>query len=44
VPKNAPTVAEKPAIDIDAVKDAITKGKDVTVVDGKVVVTNHKQV
>ncbi|HEL1730942.1 TPA: SEC10/PgrA surface exclusion domain-containing protein, partial [Streptococcus suis] len=40
VPKNAPTVAEKPAIDIDAVKDAITKGKDVTVVDGEVVVTN----
>ncbi|HEL2261509.1 TPA: SEC10/PgrA surface exclusion domain-containing protein [Streptococcus suis] len=40
VPKNAPTAAEKPAIDIDAVKDAITKGKDVTVVDGEVVVTN----
>ncbi|HEM4294520.1 TPA: SEC10/PgrA surface exclusion domain-containing protein [Streptococcus suis] len=39
VPKNAPTAAEKPAIDIDAVKDAITKGKDVTVVDGEVVVT-----
>ncbi|MGU7961723.1 SEC10/PgrA surface exclusion domain-containing protein [Streptococcus suis] len=39
VPKDAPTVAEKPAIDIDAVKDAITKGQDVTVVDGKVVVT-----
>ncbi|HEM6405292.1 TPA: SEC10/PgrA surface exclusion domain-containing protein [Streptococcus suis] len=40
VPKDAPTVAEKPAINIDAVKDAITKGQDVTVVDGKVVVTN----
>ncbi|HEM5090981.1 TPA: SEC10/PgrA surface exclusion domain-containing protein [Streptococcus suis] len=40
VPKVAPTVAEKPAINIDAVKDAITKGQDVTVVDGEVVVTN----
>ncbi|HEM5281657.1 TPA: SEC10/PgrA surface exclusion domain-containing protein, partial [Streptococcus suis] len=40
VPKDAPTTAEKPAINIDAVKDAITKGQDVKVVDGKVVVTN----
>ncbi|HEL2474903.1 TPA: SEC10/PgrA surface exclusion domain-containing protein [Streptococcus suis] len=40
VPNDAPTAAEKPAINIDAVKDAITKGQDVTVVDGKVVVTN----
>ncbi|HEL1894821.1 TPA: SEC10/PgrA surface exclusion domain-containing protein [Streptococcus suis] len=40
VPKDAPTTAEKPAINIDAVKDAITKGKDVTIVDGEVVVTN----
>ncbi|HEL1661697.1 TPA: SEC10/PgrA surface exclusion domain-containing protein, partial [Streptococcus suis] len=40
VPKDAPTTAEKPAINIDTVKDAITKGQDVTVVDGKVVVTN----
>ncbi|NQF82855.1 SEC10/PgrA surface exclusion domain-containing protein [Streptococcus suis] len=40
VPKDAPTVVEKPAVDVDAVKDAITKGQDVTVVDGKVVVTN----
>ncbi|HEL2684807.1 TPA: SEC10/PgrA surface exclusion domain-containing protein [Streptococcus suis] len=40
VPKTAPTAVEKPAINIDAVKDAITKGQDVTVVDGKVVVTN----
>ncbi|MGQ7420210.1 SEC10/PgrA surface exclusion domain-containing protein [Streptococcus suis] len=40
VPKDAPTTAEKPAINIDAVKDAITKGQDVTVVDGEVVVTN----
>ncbi|HFI0267737.1 TPA: SEC10/PgrA surface exclusion domain-containing protein, partial [Streptococcus suis] len=40
VPKDAPTAVEKPAINIDAVKDAITKGQDVKVVDGKVVVTN----
>ncbi|HEL2217443.1 TPA: LPXTG cell wall anchor domain-containing protein, partial [Streptococcus suis] len=40
VPKDAPTAAEKPAININAVKDAITKGQDVTVVDGKVVVVN----
>ncbi|MBY4961201.1 SEC10/PgrA surface exclusion domain-containing protein [Streptococcus suis] len=40
VPKVAPTAVEKPAINIDAVKDAITKGQDVTVVDGEVVVTN----
>ncbi|MGQ7446127.1 SEC10/PgrA surface exclusion domain-containing protein [Streptococcus suis] len=40
VPKVAPTAVEKPAINIDAVKDAITKGQDVTVVDGKVVVAN----
>ncbi|MGQ7418104.1 LPXTG cell wall anchor domain-containing protein [Streptococcus suis] len=39
VPKDAPT-AEKPAINIDAVKDALDKGQDVTVVDGKVVVAN----
>ncbi|MGU7918647.1 SEC10/PgrA surface exclusion domain-containing protein [Streptococcus suis] len=40
VPKDAPTATEKPVINIDAVKDAITKGQDVTVVDGEVVVTN----
>ncbi|NQM05148.1 SEC10/PgrA surface exclusion domain-containing protein [Streptococcus suis] len=40
VPKDAPTAVEKPAIDVDAVKDAITKGQDVTVVDGEVVVAN----
>ncbi|HEM4276912.1 TPA: SEC10/PgrA surface exclusion domain-containing protein [Streptococcus suis] len=40
VPKDAPTAIEKPAINIDAVKDAITKGQDVTVVDGKVVVAS----
>ncbi|MCK3894190.1 SEC10/PgrA surface exclusion domain-containing protein [Streptococcus suis] len=40
VPKAAPTAVEKPAINIDAVKQALDKGQDVTVVDGKVVVTN----
>ncbi|MEG3270263.1 SEC10/PgrA surface exclusion domain-containing protein [Streptococcus suis] len=40
VPKDAPTAAEKPAVDVDAVKQALDKGQDVTVVDGKVVVTN----
>ncbi|HEL1618033.1 TPA: SEC10/PgrA surface exclusion domain-containing protein [Streptococcus suis] len=40
VPKDAPTAAEKPAINIDAVKDAITKGQDVKVVNGEVVVVN----
>ena len=40
VPKDAPTAAEKPVIDVDAVKQALDKGQDITVVDGKVVVTN----
>ncbi|HEM6405696.1 TPA: LPXTG cell wall anchor domain-containing protein, partial [Streptococcus suis] len=40
VPKDAPTTTEKPIINIDAVKQALDKGQDVTVVDGKVVVTN----
>ncbi|HFU4458911.1 TPA: SEC10/PgrA surface exclusion domain-containing protein [Streptococcus suis] len=40
IPKDAPTAVEKPAIDVDAVKQALDKGQDVKVVDGKVVVTN----
>ncbi|HFI0147129.1 TPA: SEC10/PgrA surface exclusion domain-containing protein, partial [Streptococcus suis] len=40
VPKTAPTADAKPAVNIDLVKDAVTKGKDVKVVDGKVVVAN----
>ncbi|HEM4277994.1 TPA: SEC10/PgrA surface exclusion domain-containing protein, partial [Streptococcus suis] len=40
VPKDAPTAAEKPAVDIDAVKQALDKGQNVTVVDGKVVVAS----
>ncbi|HFI0803422.1 TPA: SEC10/PgrA surface exclusion domain-containing protein [Streptococcus suis] len=40
VPKVAPTVAEKPAVDVNLVKDAVAKGQDVKVIDGKVVVMN----
>lgn len=40
VPKDAPIATEKPVINIDAVKQALDKGQDVKVVDGKVVVTN----
>nr|WP_306172841.1 LPXTG cell wall anchor domain-containing protein [Streptococcus suis] len=40
VPNTAPAAAEKPAVDVDAVKQALDKGQDVKVVDGKVVVTN----
>ncbi|HFU3705944.1 TPA: LPXTG cell wall anchor domain-containing protein [Streptococcus suis] len=40
VPKTAPTADAKLAIDIDAIKQALDKGQDVKVVDGKVVVTN----
>ncbi|HEM3614104.1 TPA: SEC10/PgrA surface exclusion domain-containing protein [Streptococcus suis] len=39
VSKDAPTAQAKPAIDIEAVKNALAKGQDVKVVDGKVVVT-----
>ncbi|HFU4464802.1 TPA: SEC10/PgrA surface exclusion domain-containing protein, partial [Streptococcus suis] len=40
VPKTAPTADAKPAIDVNLVKDAVAKGQDVKVVDGKVVVTD----
>ncbi|HEM4278467.1 SEC10/PgrA surface exclusion domain-containing protein [Streptococcus suis] len=40
VPKTTPTADAKPAVDVDAVKDALDKGQDVTVVDGEIVVTN----
>ncbi|MCL4934230.1 SEC10/PgrA surface exclusion domain-containing protein [Streptococcus suis] len=40
VPKTAPKAMDKPAVDIDAIKQALDKGQDVKVVDGKVVVTN----
>ncbi|WP_449453892.1 SEC10/PgrA surface exclusion domain-containing protein [Streptococcus suis] len=39
VSKDAPTAQAKPAIDIEAVKNALAKGQDVKVVDGGVVVT-----
>ncbi|MFZ2570810.1 MAG: SEC10/PgrA surface exclusion domain-containing protein [Streptococcus suis] len=42
VPKDAPTATEKPVINIDAVKQALDKGQDVKVVDGKVVVTKSQ--
>ncbi|MEG3243667.1 SEC10/PgrA surface exclusion domain-containing protein [Streptococcus suis] len=40
VPKDAPTADAKPAVDVNVIKDAVAKGQDVKVVDGKVVVTN----
>ncbi|MGO0078072.1 LPXTG cell wall anchor domain-containing protein [Streptococcus suis] len=40
VPNTAPTAAEKPAVDVDAVKQALDNNQDVTVVGGEVVVTN----
>ncbi|HFI0632666.1 TPA: SEC10/PgrA surface exclusion domain-containing protein [Streptococcus suis] len=40
VPKTAPTADAKPAIDVDLIKDAVAKGQDVKVIDGKVVVAN----
>ncbi|MFM0776195.1 SEC10/PgrA surface exclusion domain-containing protein, partial [Streptococcus suis] len=40
VPKDTPTAAEKPAVDVDAIKQTLDKGQDVKVVDGKVVVAN----
>ncbi|RRN52076.1 SEC10/PgrA surface exclusion domain-containing protein [Streptococcus suis] len=39
-PKDAPTAAEKPAVDVDAIKQTLDKGQDVKVADGKVVVAN----
>lgn len=38
VPKNAPVADELPEIDIEALKNAIESGKDVEIVDGKVIV------
>ncbi|HFI0271318.1 TPA: SEC10/PgrA surface exclusion domain-containing protein [Streptococcus suis] len=39
VPTTAPKAMDKPAIDVNLVKDAVAKGQDMKVVDGKVVVT-----
>lgn len=40
VPKDAPTTTEKPAINIDTIKQALDKGQNVKIVDGKVVMAN----
>ncbi|WP_105144277.1 LPXTG cell wall anchor domain-containing protein [Streptococcus suis] len=42
IPKDGLLTHEKPAIDIAVVKDAIAKGQDVTIVDGKAVVDDKK--
>lgn len=42
IPKTAPTAEELPEIDIDAIKDAIESGKDVEIIDGKVIVHETK--
>ncbi|HEM6205428.1 TPA: LPXTG cell wall anchor domain-containing protein [Streptococcus suis] len=42
VPKDGLLTQEKPALDINVIKDAIAKGQDITVVDGKVVVDEKK--
>ncbi|HFI0035624.1 TPA: SEC10/PgrA surface exclusion domain-containing protein [Streptococcus suis] len=44
IPKDVPTAQEKLALDINTIKDAITKGLEVTVVDGKAVVDEKKGV
>lgn len=43
VPNIAPTADELPEIDIEALKNAIESGKDVKIVDGKIVVHETKQ-
>ena len=42
IPNTAPTAEELPEIDIDAIKDAIESGKDVEIIDGKVIVHETK--
>lgn len=42
VPKDTPISEERPEIDIKALKEAIESGKDVEIVDGKVVVRDTK--
>ena len=44
VPKEIPISEERPEIDIQALKDAIASGKDVEIVDGKVVVRATKPI
>ena len=44
VPKDTPISEERPEIDIKALKQVIASGKDVEIVDGKVVVRDTKQI
>ena len=44
IPNTAPTAEELPEIDIEAIKDAIESGKDVEIIDGKVVVRDTKSI
>lgn len=44
VPKDTPISEERPEIDIKALKQAIASGKDVEIVDGKVVVRDKRQI
>ncbi|MDI1473542.1 SEC10/PgrA surface exclusion domain-containing protein [Streptococcus taonis] len=44
VPKDTPVSEERPEIDIKALKEAIVSGKDVEIVDGKVVVRDTKPI
>lgn len=43
IPNTAPTADELPEINIEALKNAIESGKDVEIIDGKVVVHETKQ-
>lgn len=42
IPNTAPTAEELPEIDIEAIKNAIESGKDVEIIDGKVIVHETK--
>lgn len=44
IPNTAPTAEELPEIDIEALKNAIESGKDVEIIDGKVIVRDTKAV
>lgn len=44
IPKDTPISEERPKIDIKALKEAIASGKDVEIVDGKVIVRDTKPI
>ena len=44
VPKGTPVSEERPEIDIKALKEAITSGKDIEIIDGKVIVRATKPI